>query len=258
MLAIFIERRGADAVQLAPRQRGFQQIGRIHRPLALARPDQRVHLVDEQYNLPIGLLDLVEHAFQPFLELAAIFRPGDQRAHVERQQFAILQPVGHVAIGNPQRQPLGDRGLADPGFADQHRVVLGPPRQHLDRPANFFVAPDYRVQLAVPRGLREVAREALQRIVTVLRRLAVRGPPAAQLVDRGVERLGRNPRLGEGVPHPRALGEQHRQQQSLDRYELVPGLGRNLLRLVDQADRRAIHSRCGARPVAGDRRLLGD
>ena len=53
-------------------------------PSAFAGADQRVHLVDEQDDLARGLLDLVEHALQPLLELAAIFGAGDHRAQVER------------------------------------------------------------------------------------------------------------------------------------------------------------------------------
>ena len=83
MLAIFVERGRADAVQFAARQRRLEQVGRVHRAFALSRADQRVHLVDEQDDLARGLLDLVEHALQPLLELAAIFGAGDQRAHVE-------------------------------------------------------------------------------------------------------------------------------------------------------------------------------
>ena len=103
---------------------------------------------------PSAACDLVEHRLQPLLELAAIFRAGDQRAHVERQQLLVLQALRHVAIDDAQRQALGDRGLADAGLADQHRVVLGAARQHLDGAADFLVAADDRVELAVARRLR--------------------------------------------------------------------------------------------------------
>ena len=148
MLAIFVERGRADAVQFAAGEGRLEQVGRVHRAFAFARADQGVHLVDEQDDLARGLLDLVEHAFQPLLELAAIFGAGDQRAHVEAEQAPVLDPVGHVAIGDAQREPLGDRGLADAGLADQHRIILGPPREHLDGPANLLVAADHRVELA--------------------------------------------------------------------------------------------------------------
>ena len=113
MLAIFVERGRADAVQFAAGEGGLEQVRRVHRAFAFARADQGVHLVDEQDDLARGLLDLVEHALEPLLEFAAIFGAGDQRAHVEAEQAPVLDPVGNVAIGDAQRQALGDRGLAD-------------------------------------------------------------------------------------------------------------------------------------------------
>ena len=56
VLAVFVERGRADAVQLAARQRRLQQVGGIHRALGLAGADQRVHLVDEQDDLALGRL----------------------------------------------------------------------------------------------------------------------------------------------------------------------------------------------------------
>ena len=184
MLAIFVERGRADAVQFAARQRRLQQVGRIHRAFGFSRADQLVHLVDEQDDVAFGGLHLVEHALQPLLELAAIFRAGDQRAHVERHQPAVLQRIGHVAVGDAQRQTFGDRGLADAGFADQRRIVLGPPREDLDGAADLLVAADDGIELAVARRLRQVAREFLERVVAVLGARGVGGAALAQLVDR--------------------------------------------------------------------------
>jgi hypothetical protein len=67
--------------------------------------------------------DFQQHGFEPLLELATILGPRNQGAHVERQQLLVFQ--AHVAIDDPQRQSLDDRGLADAGLADQHPIVLG-------------------------------------------------------------------------------------------------------------------------------------
>ena len=174
MLAIFVERGRADAVQLAARERRLEQVRRVHRAFGFAGADQRVHLVDEQDDVARGLAHFVEHALQPLLELAAIFRAGDHRAEVEREQALVLDPVGHVAVGDAQREALGDRGLADAGLADQHRIVLGPAGEHLDGAADFLVAADDGIELALARRLGEVARISLQRVVAVLGRSACR------------------------------------------------------------------------------------
>ncbi len=60
-----------------------------------------------------------------------------------------FEAVGHVAVDDAQRQTFDDGGLADAGLADQHRIVLGAARQHLDGAADFLVAADHRIELAV-------------------------------------------------------------------------------------------------------------
>ena len=81
----------------------------------------------------------------------------------------VPQALGHVAAGDPLGESLDDRGLADPGVADQHRIVLGLARQDLDDPADLGVAPDDRVQTTVCRILDEVPAILRQRLVGDLR-----------------------------------------------------------------------------------------
>ena len=85
VLAVLVERRRADAMQLAARERGLQHVAGVHRAFGLAGADHRVQLVDEQDDLAFLLREIVQHGFQPLLELAAELRARDQRAHVERQ-----------------------------------------------------------------------------------------------------------------------------------------------------------------------------
>ena len=54
----------------------------------------------------------------------------------------------NVAGDDPLGEALDDRGLADAGVADQHRVVLRAPREDLDDAADLLVAADDRVELA--------------------------------------------------------------------------------------------------------------
>src|SRR4051812_13042206 len=85
VLLVLIERGRADAMQLAARQRGLEQVGGVHRTVGLARSDQRVHLVDEKDDAAIRGRDLAQDSLEPLLKLAAIFRAGNQGAHVERK-----------------------------------------------------------------------------------------------------------------------------------------------------------------------------
>src|SRR5207244_12690327 len=114
-----------------------------------AGADDRVDLVDEDDDLPGRVLDLAQQPADALLELAAVLGPGDQAAEVDLVDALRAQPLGHVAAHDPPGQALDDRGLADARLADQDRVVLGPPREDLHDPADFVVAPDDRVELAL-------------------------------------------------------------------------------------------------------------
>ena len=130
-----------------------------------AGADDGVELVDEEDDLPCGVGDFLEHGLQPLLELAAILGAGDQRAHVERDDLLVLEPFGHVLPDDALRQPFDDGRLADARLADEHGVVLGAAREHLDHAADLVVAADDRIELALARELGEVAAVALERLV---------------------------------------------------------------------------------------------
>ena len=148
VLAVLVERRGADRAQLAARQHRLQQVGGVDRALGGAGADDRVQLVDEEDGLALGRRHLAEHGLEPLLELAAVLGAGQQRAHVERPDAAALEALRHVAVDDALGQALGDGRLADAGVADQHGVVLRAARQHLHDAADLGVAADDRVDLA--------------------------------------------------------------------------------------------------------------
>ena len=183
VLAVLVERRRADAVQLAARERGLQHVAGVHRAFGLAGADHRVQLVDEQDDLAFLLREIVQHALQALLELAAELRAGDQRAHVERQHALVLRALGHLAVHDALRETFDDGGLADAGLADQHGVVLRAALQHLDRAADLVVAADHGVELLLLGARREVDRVLLERLALLLGVLVVDLAAAANLVD---------------------------------------------------------------------------
>jgi hypothetical protein len=109
-----------------------------------------VQLVDEEDDLAVARGDLFEDGLEPLLELAAVFRAGEERSDVEREHALFLQTLGHVAAHDALREPLHDRRLADAGLTDEHRVVLRPPGQNLDDAPYLLVAADDRVDLVLP------------------------------------------------------------------------------------------------------------
>src|ERR671923_163586 len=70
MLAVLVERRRADRVQLAAGEHRLEQVARVHRALGRAGTDDGVQLVDEQDDLALAVLDLLQDRLEPLLELA--------------------------------------------------------------------------------------------------------------------------------------------------------------------------------------------
>ncbi len=234
VLAVLVERGGAHAMQFAAGQRRLQQVGRIHRAIRLAGTHQRVHLVDEQDDAALGGCHFREHRLQPLLEFAAILRTGDERAHVERQQLLVLEALRHVALDDAQGETLGDGGLADAGLADEHGIVLGAPRQHLDGAADLLVAADDRIELAVLRGLGEVAGIFLQRIIALLGGRRVGRASLADRVDRLIQALRGDTGILQDLCGFRLLDGQGL-QQALGGNEAVARLLGKLLRGIEDA-----------------------
>ena len=154
-----------------------------------------MELVQEEDDV-LRLADLLHHRLQPLLELAAILRAGHEGAEVELQEALVHEHVGHVVGHDLLREPLDDGRLAHARLADEHRVVLRPPRQDLDDPLDLLLAPDDGIELGLARELRQVAGELIEdgglrallgpRVVLV----AEEGQGfLANLVEAGAERL---------------------------------------------------------------------
>ncbi len=183
VLAVLVERRRADRPQLAAGEHRLEHVRRVDRALRGACSHDRVQLVDEEDDLALGALDLGQHRLQPLLELAPVLRAREQRTDVERPDSLALQPFWHVAGDDPLREAFGDRRLADAWVADQHRVVLRPPREHLDHAADLLVAADDRVELPLLGELGQVAAELLERLIGALGILARDSLAAADLLE---------------------------------------------------------------------------
>ena len=131
------------------------------------------------------------------------------------------------------REPLDDRGLADAGFTNQHRVVLGAPLQDLDGATNFVVAPDNRVQLSLLGALRHVDRKFLERLARILGVRVIDVGAAAQLVDGLLQCAPGCARLLE-YELQRRLVVNRREDEQLARDVLVIALLRQLVGQVEE------------------------
>ncbi len=117
---------------------------------------KRIRLLVADHRFDDGL--------EALLEVAAKARTRQQRAHVERVNFHALERVGNFAVVHREREALGERGFSDARFADENRIVLAPPQQHVDRALEFFFAADQRIDFSLRRALCEVDGVSLQRL----------------------------------------------------------------------------------------------
>jgi hypothetical protein len=235
-VAVLGERGRADHPQLPAGEHRLDHVGRVHGALGAAGPDHRVQLVDEGDDAALRRLDLLQHGLEALLELAPVLRPRDHRGQVELDQALVLQQRRDVALDDPAGEPLDDRGLADPGLADQHRVVLGAADEDLDDPSDLLVPADHRVELAVAGELGEVARVLLERFVGRLRILARHALRPADLPEPVEDRIARDPLLGEHAGGPVA-GVRERQQQVFGGDVVVAELAGLLRRGLEDARR---------------------
>ena len=161
VLSILIQRRRADGLQLAAGEGRFQDVGRVDCAFGGAGAHHGVHLVDEENAVPRAF-DLFDDLLQPLLELASVFRSGDQRAHVQGHQAFAQQRLRHLVADDAVGQRLDNGRLAHTGLTDQHRVVLRPSAKDLDDALDLFGPSDDRVQLAGSGGGGQVDAQLVQ------------------------------------------------------------------------------------------------
>ena len=213
VLAVLVQRGGADGMQLAAGQRGLQHVARVHGAVARgAGAHDGVQLVDEQDDASFALLHLAQHGLQTVLELAAVLRAGHHRAQVERNEIAVLQRRGHVAGHDALGQTFDDGRLAGARLTDEHGVVLRAARQHLDGAADLLGAADDRVELAFARLLREVLAVLLQRLELHFVLLVGDARVAAQLLVGSLDALARDAGRSEDLARGALLLGQRDQQ----------------------------------------------
>ena len=166
--AVLVQGGRPDAAKLPASKRGLEHVGRVHRALDGTRPNEGVQFVNEAHDGAVGLFDLAQHGLQALLELAPELRAGHHRRQVQCHQALVLERFGNVAIDDPLGEAFRDGSLAHAGLANEDGIVLGAAREHLDHPADLLVAPDHRVELALPGLLGKVEGVALESLVLVL------------------------------------------------------------------------------------------
>ncbi len=172
-------------------------------------------------------------AFRRSSNSPLVLRAGNERTHVEGDDPLVLEAFRHVLPNDALCQPLDDGGLADAGLADEHRVVLGAPGQHLNHAPDLVVSTDDGIELALPRELGEVAAVALECLVGRLRVLAgdaLRSANRGERLQDGVTSDAARLQQASGCRTPALGGDRHEKMLRADVFVLQPF--RFLLRCV--------------------------
>src|SRR5690606_25390355 len=167
VLAVLIQRRGADGLQLTAGEQRLQDVRRVDRTLGSARTHEGVDLVDEGDDVA-ARADLLGDLLEALLEVSAVAGAGDEAAEVERVELLVLEGLGHVSAHDRLGEALDHGGLADAGLTDQYGVVLGAAGEDLHDALHLLLAPDHRVELALARGLGEVAAELVEDLAALV------------------------------------------------------------------------------------------
>ena len=165
VFAVFVEGSCANAAQFTTGELRLEEIARIHGTFAFASADDGVEFVDEEDDLALAGSNFFEEGFEALLEFATELGPGHHAAEVHADELFALEGIGHVTRDDAACEAFGDGGLAHAGLADEHGIVLGAAAEHLHDAADFFIAADDGIDLALLGTGGEVGAVFFERLV---------------------------------------------------------------------------------------------
>ena len=162
VLAVFLERGGANQAQFAAGQHRFQHIGGCDRSFSATSTHQRVEFINKCDDLALGIIDLFQDCFEALFKLTPILRASNQGRHVQGNQLLSLERVRNVSGNNSLGKSLNHSGLPHTGFTDQHGVIFGAAGEHLRDPSDLRIATDHRIEFSFPSDVGQVHSILLQ------------------------------------------------------------------------------------------------
>ena len=162
VLAVFLRGGGTDAVQLTTGEFRLEHVAQVHGSFRLARTHDSVDFIDEQQGIAVFFKG-VQHGFQAFLEITAVFCTRHQGRQIQRKQLLALQGVGHIAAVNTLGKAFHNGGLTHARFTDQARVVFRLSAKNQDDAADFLFTANHRRKLSVGSHFHEFAAVQFQR-----------------------------------------------------------------------------------------------
>ena len=116
-------------------------------------------LIDEKDYLPIAVDHFLDDAFQTLLKLSLIFRTRYKCPKIKRIYLAALKVLRNISVDYLLGDTFRYSRLSDSRLSHQYRIVLRSSAENLQHPADLFVTPDHRIELALRRPLIEIDSE---------------------------------------------------------------------------------------------------
>ena len=136
---------GTDEANVSGLKIGLEHIRCVYRSIATSsRADDVVHLVHIDDGVAF-FARAFHHFLDTLLEIAAVLRAGQHRAHVHRVDAAVADALRYLTFVDAVSEPIDERRFADAGFADVQRVVLVFSAKHLYGALQFCLASDQRI-----------------------------------------------------------------------------------------------------------------
>ena len=169
VLAVLVEGGGADHAELTPGEGRLQHVGRVRRTLGRAGAHQRVHLVDEQDDLPLGVVISFSTALSRSSNSPRNFVPATRAPRSSARTRLSPSPSGTSRSTIRWASPSTIAVLPTPG--SPIRTGLFFVRRDstcMTRRISSSSPPDDRVELVLARDRGQVAAVLLEGLVGIL------------------------------------------------------------------------------------------
>ena len=151
VLAVLVEGRRADRVELAARQHRLEQVARVHRAFGGAGAHDGVELVDEEDDSPSASLISLRTALRRSSNSPRYLAPAISAPRSSETTCFSLSVSGTSPRTIRWARPSTIAVLPTPGSPIRTGLFLVRRDEDLDDPANLLVTADDRIERAGPR-----------------------------------------------------------------------------------------------------------
>ena len=151
VLAVFVKRGRADALNFAARQRGLEDVRRVDRSLRQRLRRSCVCSSSMKRMMLPSRLHLIHRILDALFKFAAVLccLPPSPAKSSDTMRLSAQQSRAPCPAAIFCAKPFGHGAFAHARLADEHGVVLGAAGENLDDALDFLAAANHRIEFAV-------------------------------------------------------------------------------------------------------------